>query len=110
MVFNSAAAASFAAFMLFTRLTCASLDTLCRVVLTGDATDADASAVLVSELFTIVRGMVTMRSLQMRTVLLTMRSKHVEERRTSVSMNAGGHCRTCTGGAAHDDIAIAFQL
>ena len=79
MVFNSAAAASFACFMVFTALTCASLDTLWRVVLAGVATDADASAAPVSELFTIVRGMVTVRSLQMRTVLLTKRSKHVEE-------------------------------
>ena len=79
MVFNSAAATSFARFMVFTALTCASLDILWRVVLGGVATDADASAAPVSELFTIVGGMVTVRSLQMRTVLLTKRSKHVEE-------------------------------
>ena len=81
MVFNSAAAASFACFMVFTALTCASLDTLWREVLGGVATDADASAAPVSELFTIVRGMVTVRSLRTRTVLLTKRSKHVEERK-----------------------------
>ena len=79
MVFNSAAAASFSCFMVFTALTCASLDTLWRVVLGGVATDADASEAPVSELFTIVRGMVTVRSLQMRTVLLTKRSKRAKE-------------------------------
>ena len=79
MVFNSAAATSFAFFMVFTALTCASLDILWRVVLAGVATDADASAAPVSELFAIVGGMVTVRSLQMRTLLLTKRSKHVEE-------------------------------
>ena len=79
MIFRSYAATFFAIIMVFAALKCAALHIVWRVVMADVATDADASATLDSELFTIVRGMVTVRSLQMRTVLLTQRSKHVEE-------------------------------